>query len=84
MGGRKPIYEKALLLEILKLKEDKVSSVLKTCKDRGLPYVSINAAMRRLGLKGKKKDPALEVVSPVAPAGTTVGSPDETKTPETV
>lgn len=70
MGGAPVKYEKELLEEILALKAQGVS-VLKTCKERKLPYVSINSAMVRLGLKAVKlrKVSGAEVV--VAPAGTT-------------
>jgi len=60
MGGAPEKYNLALMNEILTLKTQGVS-VLKTCKERGLPYVSINAAMKRLGLK-KVRVPQTEVI----------------------
>jgi hypothetical protein len=51
MGGRKAVYTKEFLEEILREKTVNKVSVFQTCKARGLSYVSINAAMRRVGLK---------------------------------
>ena len=50
MGGRKPKYDRAMLEDLLQLQRAG-TSLLAECKRRGLPYVSINSAMRREGLK---------------------------------
>ncbi len=50
MGGRKAKYDLALLQELLAL-QTAGKSLLAECKTRGLPYVSVNSAMKRLGLK---------------------------------
>jgi hypothetical protein len=50
MGGRKAKYDLTLLTELLELQKAG-TSLLGECKKRGLPYVSINSAMHRLGLK---------------------------------
>ena len=50
MGGRKAKYDEALLKELLAL-QAQGTALLGECKRRGLPYVSINSAMKRLGLK---------------------------------
>lgn len=50
MGGRKAKYDTALLTELLSLQKAG-TSLLAECKKRGLPYVSVNSAMKRLGLK---------------------------------
>jgi len=68
MGGAPVKYSEELLKEILALKEQGVS-ILKTCKDRNLPYVSINAALRRTGLKVQKVKAVQTVDIPAA--GTT-------------
>ena len=74
MGGRPVIHSDALLTEIYnqsKIKGEGYKSVFQSCADRGLSYTGINNGMRRIGLKGKKKNTTeLQAVSPVAPAGT--------------
>jgi len=68
MGGAPVKYDETLLKEILALKEQG-TSILQTCKDRNLPYVSINAALRRTGLKVKRVKEVQTVDIPAA--GTT-------------
>ena len=50
MGGRKAKYGVELLTELLELQKAG-TSLLAECQRRGLPYVSINSAMKRVGLK---------------------------------
>ena len=50
MGGRKAKYDLPLLQELLDLQKAG-TSLLAECKRRNLPYVSVNSAMHRLGLK---------------------------------
>jgi len=50
MGGRKAKYDTELLTELLNLQKAG-TSLLAECQRRGLPYVSINSAMKRVGLK---------------------------------
>jgi hypothetical protein len=69
MGGAPVKYTLETLQEILDLKAQGVS-VLKTCKDRNLPYVSVNSAMKRLGLKAVKLTKVVPAEVVVAPAGT--------------
>jgi len=84
MGGRKPVHEYSLLKELYDLSQIKGKgrvSVFQSCLKRKLSYTGINNAMRRVGLKGKKKPTtALESVSPVSPAGTSIGAPTPAET----
>ncbi len=50
MGGRKAKYDVTMLQELLDLQKAG-TSLLAECKKRGLPYVSVNSARKRLGLK---------------------------------
>lgn len=50
MGGRSAKYDLPLLQELIDL-QTAGNSLLAECRKRGLPYVSVNSAMHRLGLK---------------------------------
>jgi hypothetical protein len=55
MGGRKAKYTEELLRQIVAEKVSLGISVKANCAKRGLPYVSINAALKRLGIENPNK-----------------------------
>jgi hypothetical protein len=54
MGGRKPKYNEAQLVAMIARRDQEKISLKAQCREAGLPYVSVNAAMDRLGLKTPK------------------------------
>jgi hypothetical protein len=62
MGGRKAKYSEELLNELIREKLEKGLSVKANCALRGLPYVSVNAALKRLGITNPHK---VKAVGPV-------------------
>ena len=66
MGGRKPKYDEALLRELVREKAENGLSVKANCAKRGLPYVSVNAALKRLGIENPHKPKKVVEVVPAA------------------
>jgi hypothetical protein len=53
MGGRKPKYNEEQLKAMLVKRDTEKVSLKAQCRELGLPYVSVNAAIDRMGLKTK-------------------------------
>jgi len=55
MGGRKPKYSQEFLQEFVDTKVKDGVSIKQQCRDKGLPYISIYMAMKRVGLDNPRK-----------------------------
>lgn len=60
IGGRPVVHTEEFVRNMIKIKVTEGVAIKRQCKTQGLSYVSVNAAIKRYGLKVPKKFERLE------------------------